>query len=60
MTVGNKMSGCDSTRVKGKAVSKDEAGENLDQLQLILPETKHPSETLADIHRETKEWEGMG
>lgn len=36
MTVGNKMGGCDSTHIKGKAVSKDEAGKNL-QLQLILP-----------------------
>lgn len=59
MTVGNKMSGCDSTHIKGKAVSKDEAGKNLD-LQLIFPETKHRSVTLVDIHCETKEWEGMG
>lgn len=37
MTVGNKMGGCDSTQIKGKAVSKDEAGKNLQDLQLIFP-----------------------
>lgn len=36
MAVGNKMGGCDFTHIKGKAVSKDEAGKNIDLL-LIFP-----------------------